>query len=394
MKKICIVTGSRAEYGLLRPLISLLKKSLAFDVQIVVTGMHLNHEYGSTWKTIENDGYEINKKVEMLVGSDSANAITKSVGLGIIGFADAFQDMKPDLVVLLGDRFEILSAAVSSLLNQIPVAHIHGGELTHGAYDDEIRHAITKMSSLHFVATDEYRARVIQMGESPSSVWTVGGLGIDSINEIDLMSKHELEQNLKFKFGRKNFLVTFHPETSTHQDVSADTEELLSALSVVDANIIFTAPNADTKGHIIYEKLSKYVIQNSHRACLYKSLGQRRYFSALKYVDAVIGNSSSGLLEVPSFKKPTINIGSRQKGRLIADSVICCEASSKSILRALEYAFTREYQSNLMDVINPYGDGGASERILEILEKLQIKNVKKTFHDLGEVIHAEIKGAV
>lgn len=389
MRKVCVVTGSRAEYGLLKPLIKCLKKSSVCEPQIVVTGMHLNPKYGSTWKVIEEDGYEISRKVEMLLGSDTSNAVTKSVGLGIIGFADAFRDLKPDLVLLLGDRFEILSAAVSSLLYQIPIAHIHGGELTFGAYDDQIRHAITKMSSLHFVSTVEYRNRVIQMGENPESVWTVGGLGIDSINQTKLMTKSELEKSLMFNFGVRNYLVTFHPETTTGQDMSYQADQLLKALSKVDANIIFTAPNADTQGNAIYEKFCKFVAANPKKTCMHRSLGQRRYFSVVQYVDAVIGNSSSGLLEVPTFKKPTINIGLRQKGRVVADSVISCDEKFDSILGAIDKASSEEFQKKLNCSVNPYGTGGASKKVSDILEKIKIENLSKTFHDLDQTIIAK-----
>jgi len=344
MKRVCVVTGSRAEYGLLKPLLHQFKNSESIELQLVVTGMHLNHEFGSTWKLIVADGFEIHHKVQMLIGSDTSNAVSKSVGLGLIGFADVLDDQKPDLIIVLGDRFEILPAAVASVLYQVPLAHIHGGELTYGAYDDQIRHAITKMASLHFVATEDYLRRVIQMGETPTNVWDVGGLGVDSIVNTNLMSLKELEKSLDFQFADRNLLITFHPETSTEKDPQAQIGAVLEALETVEANLIFTMPNADNEGRKILDLLKIFVEKNKTTARLYPSLGQKRYYSAIKYVDGVIGNSSSGLLEVPSFKKGTINVGTRQQGRIMAESIICCDAEVDDIKCAIEKLYSPRFR--------------------------------------------------
>ena len=381
MKRVCIVTGSRAEYGLLRPLLQQFKNSKTTELQLVVTGMHLNHEFGSTWKLITADGFKIDHKVQMLLGSDTPNAVSKSVGLGLIGFADVLDKQQPDLLIVLGDRFEMLPAAVAAVLYQVPLAHIHGGELTHGAYDDQIRHAITKMASLHFVATEDYRRRVIQMGETPTNVWNVGGLGVDSIAHTDLMSLNELEKSLDFQFADRNLLVTFHPETSTGKNPQAQIGAVLAALETAEANLIFTMPNADNDGRVILDLLKIFVEKNKTTARLYPSLGQKRYYSAIKYVDGVVGNSSSGLLEVPSFKKGTINVGARQQGRIMAESIISCDAEFDDIKLAIEKLYSSGFREKLNNVTNPYGQGGAAKKIFDIIDQYNLRDLKKTFHD-------------
>ena len=316
MRKICVVTGSRAEYGLLSRLMHMIQMDSALKLQIIVTNMHLSPEFGLTYREIEKDGFCIDKKVEMMLSSDTSNATTKSVGLAIIGFADAYEDLQPDLLLVLGDRYEILAAVTAALFYKIPVAHLHGGEVTEGAYDDAIRHAITKMSHLHFTSTEEYRQRVIQLGEAPERVFYVGAIGIDNIWHIELLSKESLENSLSFLLNGKTLLLTYHPVTLDREDAERQFRNLLSVLeSRKDLRIIFTLPNSDTGGRVIIPMIHDFVERHTDRSIAFTSLGQIRYLSALQYITAVVGNSSSGILEVPSFGKPTLNIGRRQKGR-------------------------------------------------------------------------------
>ena len=384
-RKICVVTGTRAEYGLLRWVIDGIENSSFLELQLIVTGMHLSPEFGLTIKEIENDGYFINKKIEMLLSSDSSVGICKSIGLGIIGFADALNELNPDLLILLGDRFEILAAAIGGMTSRLPIAHIHGGETTEGVIDESIRHSITKMSHIHFVATDDYRSRVIQLGEDPSKVFNVGGLGIDNIRKLELLSKKDLEKRLNFSFGEKNLLATFHPVTLEKGTAGNQIDELFDAIAVQDdIKVIFTSPNADNDGRILFNKISHFCTQDPSRYCFFKSLGQLNYLSCLKYIDGVIGNSSSGLIEVPSFKIGTINIGDRQKGRISAKSVINCKPNKESIEKAINLLYSRNFNSNLDKIINPYGEGGASAKIVSQLEKINLQNIiKKKFYDLN-----------
>ncbi|MBE0440314.1 MAG: UDP-N-acetylglucosamine 2-epimerase (hydrolyzing) [Gammaproteobacteria bacterium] len=383
-RKVCVVTGTRAEFGLLRWLMDEIRRHHNMELQVVATGMHLSSEFGLTYREIEDAGFSINERVDMLLSSDSSNAISKSIGLGLIGFADVFERLKPDLLVVLGDRYEIFSAVSSALIAGIPVSHIHGGELTEGAYDDAIRHSITKMSHLHFVATDEYRRRVIQLGEQPSRVFNVGGMAVDAIKRVEIMGRESLEESLGFKFGNRNLLVTFHPATLDHgMGTSEQMRELLDALHELDEiNFIFTMPNADTGSRRLGEMVRDFT--NSHsNSCLHVSLGQLRYFSCLSYVDGVVGNSSSGLLEAPSFNIGTINIGDRQMGRIKASSVIDCEPKRVAILQAIDSLYADEFQDMLKSVTNPYGDGGASKLITQTLAKYPLENIcKKHFFDL------------
>ncbi len=383
MKKVCIITGSRAEYGLLCQLMHGISNSKNLDLQIIATGMHMSHEFGMTYKQIEKDGFKIDKKLEILLSSDSPVGVSKSIGLGAISFSETLNDLKPELLVVLGDRFEILSASIAALISRIPVAHIHGGELTEGSIDESIRHSITKMSHLHFVSHEVYKNRVIQLGEDPKKVFNVGALGIDNIKNLTLLDKETLQKSMKFVFGKRNLLVTFHPVTLENQSSKRHIEELLFAVNKIeDTSIIFTMPNADTDGRIIFEMIEKFVEKKSNLKA-FKSLGQLKYLSCLKYVDAVIGNSSSGIIEVPTFKKPTINIGERQRGRLKADSVIDCDSDRFSIEKALKKAFSTKFQSTLKDIVNPYGDGGAADRIIDILEKVSLPGItKKKFYDI------------
>ena len=382
-RKVCIITGTRAEYGLLRWIMQILKDDPDFTLQIIATGMHLSPEFGLTYKAIEQDGFHIDRKVEMLTSSDTPVGIAKSMGLGLIGFADALHEMQPDLILVLGDRFEIFSAVSAALVACIPVAHLHGGETTEGAFDEALRHSITKMSHLHFVAAEEYRQRVIQLGEQPERVFTVGGLGIDNIKRLQLLDRKALESSLDFKLGIKNLLITFHPVTLETANAENQMTELLAALTTLkDTGLIFTLPNADTNGRILVKMVEQFVAKNSN-ARAYTSLGQLRYLSCIAQVDGVIGNSSSGLLEVPSFKKGTINIGDRQRGRLQAKSIINCKPNRTSIVSALTQLYSDDFQTHLRKVINPYGEGGASEKIASILKHIVTNGiVKKTFHDL------------
>jgi GDP/UDP-N,N'-diacetylbacillosamine 2-epimerase (hydrolysing) len=386
-RKICVVTGSRAEYGLLRWLMQGIKDEPSLTLQIIATGMHLSSEFGNTYQEIEGDGFAIDRKVQMLIGSDTAVGIAKSIGYGMIGFADALNELKPDLIVVLGDRFEIFSAVSAALVARIPVAHIHGGELTEGNFDDALRHSITKMSHLHFVAAEEYRNRVIQLGESPDRVFNVGSLGVDNIAKTELIGKDKLERELQFKFRERNLLVTFHPVTLEPDSGVDQLAELLSALdSFPDIGLIFTLPNADTDGQMMSGLIEKYV--NSRiNAVTYASLGAVRYLSTMACVDGVIGNSSSGLLEAPRFMVGTVNIGNRQRGRLQAQSVISCKPYKREIQFAITKLLSGDFQSKLHKTLSPYGGPGARENILNCLKMIQLSGLEvKTFFDLSKLV--------
>lgn len=381
MRKICVITGSRAEYGLLSGLMKAIKEDENLELQVIATNMHLSPEFGLTYKEIERDGFFINKKVEMLLSSDTANATTKSVGLATIGFADAFEDLKPDMIVVLGDRFEILAAVSAALFFRIPVAHLHGGEITEGAYDDCIRHAITKMSHLHFTSTEAYRQRVIQLGENPKRVFNVGAPGIENIKKIPLMTKEELESTLDgFTLNDKTLLITYHPVTLENSTAEEQIHNLLSALDEYsDIKIIFTLPNSDTDGRVIIRLINEYVSKYPGKAIAYPSLGLKRYLSALQFVKAVVGNSSSGIIEVPSFGIPTLNIGDRQKGRIAADSVINCGTSKKDILEGLD----KVLNSGHTEIHNPYEGKNTTADILHVLKTYPLEGlIQKTFYNL------------
>ena len=383
MKKVLVVTGTRAEYGLLRWVIDGIAKSNLLELQLCTTGMHLSPEFGLTYKEIEADGYQIDSKIEMLLSADTPSAITKSMGLGLIGFADELNRLKPDLILILGDRYEIMCAGMAATVARIPIAHLHGGEATEGCIDEAIRHSITKMSHLHFVASEKYRKRVIQLGENPNRVFCVGGLGIDNILKLNLLSKQELEDSLDFKLSVKSMLVTFHPVTLEGNTSGDQMRELLASLSEFkDYKIIFTMPNADTDGREIFKLIESFCLDNHNcRACT--SLGQLRYLSCLKYVDIVVGNSSSGLAEVPSFKIPTVNIGDRQKGRLKAGSVIDCSPKKNQITSAINRAVSLDFKESCKVIKNPYGKGGASQKIVQTIESITLKDIiKKSFHDI------------
>ena len=384
MRKICIVTGSRADYGLLSRLMGLIQEDAELILQIIASNMHLSPEFGLTYREIEIDCFRIDKKVEMLLSSDTANATTKSVGLAIIGFADAYEDLKPDLLLVLGDRFEILAAVTAALFYKIPVAHLHGGEITEGAYDDSIRHAITKMSHLHFTSTEEYRKRVIQLGEEPTRVFNVGAIGVDNIRHLLLMTKHELEESLNFKFGEKCVLVTFHPVTLENDTAEAQMQNLLLVLeNMADLNIIFTFPNSDTHGHIIIKLISNFVNENKKRSIAFSSLGKVRYLSTLQYVCAVVGNSSSGIIEAPSFGVPSPRIGSRQKGRLRANTVVDCEPTFDDIKKKLVLILSQEFKESCQKSHNPYEKKGTASEIHSVIKFFQLDRlINKSFYNL------------
>ena len=383
LKKICVVTGSRAEYGLLFWLMKEIQAVPEFELQIIVTGMHLSSEFGLTYKEIEKDGFNINNKIEILLTSDTPSAISKSTGLGMIGFADAFYNLKPDLVIVLGDRYELLAASTAALFARIPIGHIHGGETTEGAFDEAIRHSITKMAWWHFVAIEEYKSRVIQLGEDPKRVHLVGGLGVDNIQKTDLMNKLNLEKSIEFEFGNKNLMITFHPVTLEDRTASAQFIELLNTLDELkDTKFIFTLANSDTNGRVINELIYSFVESHSSNSVVFKSMGNLNYLSSLQFVDAVIGNSSSGLLEAPTFKIGTINIGDRQKGRLKAESIIDCNPDQNSITSAIEKLYTDDFQNKLKSTKNPYGEGKATEKIMDILKSQSLpNNLKKSFYN-------------
>lgn len=384
MRKICVITGTRAEYGLLRWVMQGIKDDSDLTLQIIATGMHLSPEFGLTWRQIEEDGFRIDRKVEMLLSSDSPVGIAKSMGLGMIGMADALNDLRPDILVALGDRFEIFAAAAAALVARIPVAHLHGGEKTEGAFDEALRHSITKMSHLHFVAAEEYRRRVIQLGEAPDRVHLVGGLGIDNIKRLKLLDRAALEDSLDIRLGEKSLLITFHPATLENATATDQMAELLAALSLVsDTQLIFTLPNADTDGRSLINMVNEFVARHDN-ARVFTSLGQLRYLSCIAHVDGVVGNSSSGLIEVPSFKKGTINIGDRQRGRLQADSVINCTPTRQDITDALKKLYSIEFQGRLIKTKNPYGEGGASDKILEVIKNISVDGIQqKKFHDIN-----------
>jgi GDP/UDP-N,N'-diacetylbacillosamine 2-epimerase (hydrolysing) len=383
MKKICIVTGTRAEYGLLYWLMKDIGQDSSLELQIIVTGAHLSPEFGNTYQQIEKDGFIIDKKVDMLLSSDTSVAISKSMGLGVIGFSDAFHDLKPDLLIILGDRYEILSAVSAAMFAKIPVAHLHGGETTEGAFDESIRHSITKMSHLHFVANEQYKSRVIQLGEQPDKVFNVGGLGVDNIDRIKLLSKSDLEEAIQFKFAERNILVTFHPVTLERYTAGKQFKELLDSIAAMkNINIILTKANSDTGGKIINSMIDDFTASHNN-VISFTSMGQLHYLSALQFMDAVVGNSSSGLAEAPTFKIGTIDIGDRQKGRLKSSSVICCDPDKGSIDKAFKKLYSKEFQNILNTTISPYGAAGASKNIISLIKKTKFDNIlKKRFFNL------------
>lgn len=384
-RTICVFTGTRAEYGLLYPLMRLLKENKAFDLKLLVSGMHLEKEFGNTYKQIEKDGFEISKKVKISLNSDTPTGICKSIGLAVDRYSKALAEIKPELLLILGDRFEAFAAATASTIMRIPVAHLHGGESTFGLIDEPLRHSITKMSHLHFTSLGEYQKRVIQLGENPKTVFNVGAIGLDNIRQLKLLSKQELEKDIGFKFDKKSILVTYHPVTLEKNTSEKQFNNLLSAISrLSETSIIFTKANSDTSGKIINKMIDDYVEKNKYKAIAFASMGQLRFLSAMKYVDAIVGNSSSGIIEAPSFRTATINIGDRQKGRFQAKSVINCKPMRKEISMAFDRLYSKKFQNIVKEVENPYGKGNTAKKILRILKKYKLKDVlKKNFYNLS-----------
>ena len=383
-RKVCVVTGSRAEYGLLYWIIKGIQDSEELELQLLVTGMHLSPEFGLTYREIHDDGFKITKKIEILLSSDTPSGVSKSIGLGLIGFADAFQEIEPDVVVLLGDRFELLSACSAALVTRIPVAHIHGGETTLGAFDEAIRHSITKMSHLHFTSTGEYRDRVIQLGENPTHVFNVGAPGIDNICKLKSLTREQFQKSIDFILGDRSLLVTYHPVTLDDDESRAQFSELLDALNRLEnTNLLFTKTNSDTYGRVINEMIDSFVSDNKATTTSFTSLGRILYLTAMRHVDGMIGNSSSGIIESPSMKLGTVNVGDRQKGRVRAGNVIDCDVDSESISEALQRLFSAEFVRDLQFVTNPHGDGGASKEIVDKLKTFPLDNIlKKEFFDI------------
>ncbi|MBF0103991.1 MAG: UDP-N-acetylglucosamine 2-epimerase (hydrolyzing) [Deltaproteobacteria bacterium] len=384
-RKICVVTGTRAEYGLLYWLLKEIRQDPALVLQLLVTGMHLAPQFGSTYKEIETDGFIIDERVDMQITGDTPVDIARSMGAGVAGCAEAFARLRPDILVFLGDRYEILAAAEAALVAKIPMAHIHGGEITEGVFDDSIRHSLTKMAHYHFVAAEEYKKRVVQLGEQPARVFNFGALALDNISRQKLLSRDELGPSINYKFRGINFLVTLHPDTlSLVQGGREPVDHLLEALNAFpEAGIIFTQPNADPRNTTITQKMGQYVHLHSHRTILVASLGRVGYLSALKHCDVVIGNSSSGIIEAPMFVKPTVNIGNRQGGRLRTDSIIDCVEESAAIKTAIEKALSAEFKELLCHIKSPYGEAGASKKIKDCLKRLPLQDVLvKKFYNI------------
>ncbi|NOU51778.1 MULTISPECIES: UDP-N-acetylglucosamine 2-epimerase [Pseudoalteromonas] len=385
MRKIAVFTGTRAEYGLLYWIIKGLHESERAELQLIVGGMHLSPEFGKTINQIENDGFDVSERLEFLLSSDSPVGISKSMGLALISASEAFERNQPDLLVVLGDRFESMAITQAAMVAQIPVAHIHGGETTEGLIDEAVRHSLTKMSHLHFTATETYRKRVIQLGEDPNKVFNYGAPGIDSIKSLELLDREALSRAIDFDVSSSSYIVvTYHPVTLDKSGASQGLENLLSALEEYnDYKLIISYPNADTHGRALISLLNEFKEKHSTRVLLVQSLGQLRYLSLLKHCDLVIGNSSSGLIEAPTFNVPTINIGDRQKGRISGDTVLHCTDDKNAILHSLEVATSKKFKKQCATAINPYGDGDSSNKILSQLLSFPIENlVYKTFYDL------------
>jgi len=374
-RKICVVTGTRAEYGLFYPILKKIEKSDKLELQLIASTMHLSSEFGLTYKQIEQDGFKIDDKIENLLSVDSKSAIAKSTGLATILLSDSFTRLNPDVVLLLGDRFETFAAALTAMLLNIPIAHIHGGEITQGAVDEQIRHAITKMSHIHFTSTQEYKHRIIQMGENKDNIFNVGAPGIDNIMNLELLSKDDLEKDLNWYFGEKSALFTYHPITLENTDLNKDIDKILRSIKESDLNILFTYANSDDNGRLINSKIEVFCKKNPKKYKLVKSLGQLRYLSAMKYVDILIGNTSSGIIEAASFKKPVVNIGNRQKGRLQSNNIVNCKI--KTLNSAIDEAMNLDCQ----DIVNVYGDGNSSSKIISVMENIDLNIIKK-FTDL------------
>ena len=383
MRKICVITGTRAEFGLLRPLIELIANDKELQLQLIATGMHLSPEFGYTLNEITEAGFMVDKKVECLLSSDSSVGVSKTIALAVSGFADALDELAPDLVVVLGDRTEILGAVIATAMANIPIAHLYGGETTEGAYDEAIRHSITKFSHLHFTSTEAYRKRVIQLGEYPDTVFNVGAIGIDAIKKLSLLDREAFEKAISFKLKERNVLITYHPVTLEKEAPIETFENILTALDeLTDTALIFTHANSDKNGRIINRMITEYVSSHKDKAVEFKSLGQLRYLSALQFVDFVIGNSSSGMTEVPAFYIPTINIGDRQKGRINCESVINSNNSLEDIKKSITFALDKTFREKIQQQELLYGNGTAAEKILQIIKEHNLISIKKSFYNI------------
>ena len=383
MRKICVITGTRAEFGLLRPLIELIANDNELQLQLIATGMHLSPEFGYTLNEITEAGFMVDKKVECLLSSDSSVGVSKTIALAVSGFADALDDLAPDLVVVLGDRTEILGAVIATAMANIPIAHLYGGETTEGAYDEAIRHSITKFSHLHFTSTEAYRKRVIQLGEHPDTVFNVGAIGLDAIKKLSLLDREAFEKAISFKLKERNVLITYHPVTLEKEAPIETFENVLTALDeLTDTALIFTHANSDKNGRIINKMITEYVSSHKDKAVEFKSLGQLRYLSALQFVDFVIGNSSSGMTEVPAFYIPTINIGDRQKGRINCESVINSNNSLEDIKKSITFALDKTFRKKIQQQELLYGNGTAAEKILQIIKEHNHISIKKSFYNI------------
>lgn len=385
-RKICVYTSTRADYGLLKGLLRAIKASPTLQLQLLASGMHLSPEFGMTVQELTADGFNPDETVEILMSGDTPTAICKSMGLALMGYGEALKRLAPDMVVLLGDRFETFCMAGAAQVCRIPMAHIHGGETTQGAVDEAFRHSITKLSHLHFASCETYRRRIIQLGETPDRVFNVGALGVEALHQTKLMDRNRLGESLEFSLTAPYFLLTFHPVTLEKSTARKQFQAILDAMAAYpDINLIFTKANADTDGRVINRMMEDFVQKSPRRCLAIASMGSTRYLSAMKYASAVIGNSSSGIIEAPSFKVATINIGDRQKGRIQADSILNCPPESRAIQRTIDQALSRPFQEKLKTVTNPYDKLGTSSAITTLLEKTEISGMqKKEFHDIIE----------
>ena len=375
MRKVCVVTGTRSEYGLLYPILKKIEASHVLTLQLIATTMHLSHEFGLTYEQIEADGFTIAEKIENLLVSDTQTAMAKSSALATLMLSESFQRLQPDVVVLLGDRYETLAAATTALLMNIPIAHIHGGEVTQGAVDEQIRHAITKMSYWHFCATRESVRRIAQMGEASERIFCCGAPGLDVIRTTNLLESKVLERDLNWSFGTSSVLFTYHSETLRQQDLHDDMRRIFRVLEASDLHVLFTYANSDAGGGTINRMIEAFCRSNPTKYKVVKNLGQHRYLSVMQHVDFIMGNSSSGIIEAASFHKPVVNIGSRQKGRLQSGNVINCEI--ETLERAIDEARLEAFKQTCQTLTNCYGRGNAAACIVDILEKGTPGIVKK-----------------
>lgn len=383
MRTIGVVTGARSDYGIYLPILRRVRQDPGLKLHLIVTGMHLAHQFGFTVKTIEQDGFEVGDRIDMLLMSDAPEGIAKSLGLGVMGFAESYARLRPDVLLVLGDRFEMLAAVVAAMSFKIPVAHIHGGESTEGAIDELSRHAMTKMSHLHFASTEGYARRIVQMGEEPWRVVVSGAPSLDNLSAIRLLSPDELKAQYGLTLQDCTLIVTYHPVTLEFEETQAQMRELLAALKAADCAVIFTYPNADAQNHLIVEMIHDFADQHPQRSQVVPNLGTQGYFSIMSHASAMVGNSSSGIIEAASFKLPVVNIGNRQKGRLKGKNVIDVGYSKSEIVSGIKQALSPDFRAGLVDLINPYGDGHAADRIVDKLKALKLDGtlLRKRFYE-------------